>query len=502
MNNKCLLEMDSICKSFNGVSVLKNVNFSVNCGEVHALMGENGAGKSTLMKILTGVYSKDSGNVVFDAQEINPRNPLEAQKIGISTIYQELNLIPQQTVYENIYIGREPIKNGCVDRKNMKISAQNVLKDFGIDIDVNKPLQHFNTAIQQMIAVSRAVTTNARLFVMDEPTSSLDVKETQMLFKVIKQLVKKGNSVIFISHKMDEIFDICDRVTILRDGKHINTCNVADITKLELINMMVGNAKKYAENGRLIHNKKDTKIICETVKVSYEKRINNVDLNIKKGEVVGLAGLLGSGRSELAKIIFGEYRPSSGRILLFNNEVTLNHPKNAIKLGLGFCSEDRKVEGIVPNLTVKENMTLAVLPKICKMGIISPKKENEIYKYYSEKLKLKTTGPNQLIRYLSGGNQQKVLLARWLCMNPKLVILDEPTRGIDVGAKVEIEELIRGFAENGVSVLLISSEIEELERNCDRVVVLNEGKVVSELVSDEVSQSRITEAIASTEKAE
>jgi len=498
MEQKLLLEMTGISKYFVGVKALKDVSFKVGVGEVHALMGENGAGKSTLIKILTGVYTKDSGEIKFDGKVINPTSSLQAQQAGISTIYQELNLVPYLSICENIFLGREIKKNGLIDWKSTEREATAVLKDMGIEVDVRQPLNQQSTAIQQMVAIARAISINAKLVIMDEPTSSLDEKEVAILFKVIRKLKAQNISVIFISHRIDEIFEICDNLTILKDGELVGEYAVKDLTKIDLISKMIGR-----DASTIVNYKKDyscskigDKIVCRAKNIRQGVKLQGIDLEIRQGEVVGLAGLLGAGRTELAKIIFGSDACDEGELEVHGNKVKFRLPKDAIGMNFAFCSEDRKVEGIIPHMSVKENLTLAILPKLSKLGIVSTKKQDEIVHHYIRRLKIKTPHANQKIRNLSGGNQQKVLLARWLCMNPQLVILDEPTRGIDVGAKAEIEALIQEMAAEGISVLMISSELEELVRGCDRIAVLRDGRKVKELVGEQISQQSIMKAIA------
>ena len=497
MGRELLLEMKGIVKNFPGVRALQGVNFSVAKGEVHALMGENGAGKSNLIKTLTGIYQKDEGTIIFDGREINPKTAIEAQKEGISTIYQELNLVPFQTVYENMYLGREPLnKFGKVDRKKMIQDTEKVLRDLGIHVDVTAPLLTYGTAVQQMVAIGRAISINAKLVIMDEATSSLDTKEVQVLFDVIRKLKAKGIAVIFISHRLDEIFEICEHVTILKDGRLSGEVGIEEIDQLKLISYMIGREAKKLERTKGKYELQNAPELVRMEHIEQGMRLNGIGIDIKKGEVLGLAGLLGSGRTELAKVLFGATQPDKGEVIWMNEQVHFKSPKNSIDKGIGFCTEDRKVEGIIPHLSVKENMTIALLPQISKFGVVSKKKQNEIVDEYIKRLKIKTPSPNQAIRNLSGGNQQKVLLARWICMNPKLIIMDEPTRGIDVGAKAEIETLIQELASNGISVLMISSELAELERNCDRVVVMREGKKLGELCGLDINQNAIMETIA------
>ena len=492
-----LLDIKGLEKTFPGVRALKGVNLTVNKGEIHALMGENGAGKSTLIKVLTGIYQKNGGTICFDGEEINARTPIEANEKGISTIYQELNLVLFQTVYENLFLGREPrTKFGSIDRKAMISEAKRILEELGIEIDVTRPLKNYSTAIQQMVAIARAVSINAKLVIMDEPTSSLDTHEVQVLFRIIRQLKSKGISVIFISHKLDEIFEICDRLTVFKDGEYVGDYDIGELNQLKLISLMVGKDTVELERNKQGYEFANAKVIAEMKDIRQGMRLNGINIEIKQGEVVGLAGLLGSGRTELAQVLFGSGMPDNGEIFWWGEKAGIHSPADAIKKGMGFCTEDRKTEGIIPHLSVLENITIALLPKLNSFGFVKTKEQDEIVRSYIDRLKIKTPTPEQAICNLSGGNQQKVLLARWMCMNPKLMILDEPTRGIDVGAKAEIEQLIQEFSKSGISVLMISSEIAELERNCDRIIVMREGRVIGELAGDQISQDKVMETIA------
>lgn len=492
-----LLDIKGLEKTFPGVRALKGVNLTVNKGEIHALMGENGAGKSTLIKVLTGIYQKNGGTICFDGEEINARTPIEANEKGISTIYQELNLVLFQTVYENLFLGREPrTKFGSIDRKAMISEAKRILEELGIEIDVTRPLKNYSKAIQQMVAIARAVSINAKLVIMDEPTSSLDTHEVQVLFRIIRQLKSKGISVIFISHKLDEIFEICDRLTVFKDGEYVGDYDIGELNQLKLISLMVGKDTVELERNKQGYEFANAKVIAEMKDIRQGMRLNGINIEIKQGEVVGLAGLLGSGRTELAQVLFGSGMPDNGEIFWWGEKAGIHSPADAIKKGMGFCTEDRKTEGIIPHLSVRENITIALLPKLNSFGFVKTKEQDEIVRSYIDRLKIKTPTPEQAICNLSGGNQQKVLLARWMCMNPKLMILDEPTRGIDVGAKAEIEQLIQEFSKSGISVLMISSEIAELERNCDRIIVMREGRVIGELAGDQISQDKVMETIA------
>ena len=492
-----LLQITGLEKSFPGVKALKGVQLTIQRGEVHALIGENGAGKSTLIKVLTGIYQKDAGKIVFDGREINCRTPIEANAAGISTIYQELNLIPFQTVYENLFLRRELThRSGRLNRPAMIAEAQRILGELGLDIDVTAPLRSYSTAIQQMVAIARAVHTNCKLVIMDEPTSSLDTAEVEVLFGIIRKLKAQGIAVMFISHKLNEIFEICERMTILKDGEYMGDYAVSDMDPFRMVSLMIGRENVVEQRRKRDYAFAGAQPLLAVRDIRQGMRLNGVSLDIKPGEVVGLSGLLGSGRTELARVLFGVTQPDSGEILWEGRRVKVGSPAQAIRMGMGYCTEDRKVEGIMPHLSVKENMTIAMLPQISTAGFVHRSAQNRIVDDYIQKLSVKTPTPEQAIGNLSGGNQQKVVLARWMCMNPRLMILDEPTRGIDVGAKMEIEHLIQQLAAQSIAVLMISSELAELERNCDRIFVMREGRIVGELIGDAITQEGIMQAIA------
>ncbi|WP_408008328.1 sugar ABC transporter ATP-binding protein [Pseudalkalibacillus sp. A8] len=492
--------MKDIKKYFPGVKALDGVELEVEKGEVHALMGENGAGKSTLIKVLTGAYSKDDGKIYFVDEEVNFKTPMEAQLGGISTIYQEVSLVPYLSVTENIFMGREPRnKLGFIDWKTAHKEASSVMKDMGIEVNVRQPVENLSAAIQQMVSIARAVSMKAKLVVMDEPTSSLDDQEVKVLFNVIDKLKSQGVSIIYVSHRLDEIYTVSDRITVLRDGLYIGTWPIENLTQIELIAQMIGKSTEEVEQ---LSKKKETTITEDkksTIKlsgISRGKTVRDICFQVKDGEVLGVAGLLGSGRTETARVIFGIDKAESGVIEINQKEKKLKSPREAVQAGIGFCSENRKTEGIIPNMSVKENMTIACLKNISKFGFVSRKKQNEIVNEYIKRMGIKTPSPNQKIKNLSGGNQQKVLLARWLATNPDLLILDEPTRGIDVGAKAEIHSLIDELSKEGLSILMISSEFEELIHNSDRIIVLRDGKKVGELTGEDRSENKIMKVIA------
>lgn len=507
MLNNFLLAMNGICKSFSGTEVLHQVNLKVSYGEIHGIMGENGAGKSTLIKILTGIYHKDFGvgEIVFDGNVINPKTAIDAQRLGISAIYQEINLIKYLSIAENIFLGRQPKKHGFIDWKQMNEQSQEIMLGLGINVDVRKGLGEYGTAIQQMVAIARAISINAKLVVMDEPTSSLDEDEVSILFGVIRKLKERGISIIYISHRLNEVFEITDKITILRDGYVVGYTKTSEIDRIELVSKMIGkDASEIINNKKKkLNNKISFEYICEAINIKSVPKVKDLSINIKKGEIVGLAGLLGSGRTEFAKILFGDNAPDDGIIKVNGRPIKFNKPSDAIRLNFAFCTEDRKNEGIFPDLSLKENIMMANLSKIKKIGVINKSEENFSVNKYINDLRIKVQSIDQPISNLSGGNQQKALLARWLITKPELIILDEPTRGIDVGAKSEIEKLIQSMAQSGISILMISSELEELVRGCDRIIVIREGYNVGEISHEDISEEMIMKIIAdSHEKAE
>lgn len=495
-----LLEMNNIAKVFPGVIALANAQLRVAPGEVHALIGQNGAGKSTMIKILTGAYRRDGGTITFDGQAVDFTSPQQAQAQGISTIYQEVNLVPFRSVAENIFMGREPRRWGLINWRQMNREAAALLDRLGVHVDVTKPLQQYNIAVQQMVAIARAVSFQSKLVVMDEPTSSLDEQEVATLFNVIRQLKASGVAVIFVSHRLDELYAVCDRVTIMRDGRTVDEQPMGQITKLELVAKMLGKEqgtlRREGVTGFDRQGRHAERQLLDAHGLQRGRVLQGADVSVRAGEIVGLAGLLGSGRTEVARAVFGADALDGGVVHVDGKPVRFRSPADAIKAGIGFASEDRKAEGIVPHLSVRENLTLAALPMLARNGIVQRAKQQEIVDRFIKRLGIKTAGPEQPIRELSGGNQQKVLLARSLCLDPRLLILDEPTRGIDVGAKGEIQALINELADNGLGVLMISSELEELTEGSDRVVVLRDGRTVAELPRAQINQDSIMAAMA------
>ena len=493
---KDILNIQNVTKTFAGVKALNNVSLSVKEGEVHALMGENGAGKSTLIKILTGIYKADSGEIIFDGETRNFHNALAAQHAGISTIYQELNMIPYLTVSENIFLGRYPMKNGGIDWKTMNEKAQKLVDDLGVDIDVKQLLNTYGTAKQQIISIIRAISLDSKLIVMDEPTSSLDTNEVEILFGIIDKLRADNIAVIFISHRLDEVYAKCDRISVLKDGVYVGTYGVNELSQLELLNKMIGNKDLQMDKRREHRDFSDAPVILEAKHLVRTPYVNDVSFQVKKGEIVGFAGLLGAGRTETARILFGCDMPEAGEVIMDGKKLNIRIPKDAVEAGMAFCTENRREEGLFPDVSVQKNTAICSLSQLSKGGFIQLKERKKLSEDYIDKLAIKTPSCEQLIKNLSGGNQQKVILARWLARNPKLIILDEPTRGIDVGAKAEIEKLIGEFADKGISVLFISSEMSELVRNCDRIIVLRDGKIVGELTDEDISEDNIMWMIA------
>jgi ribose transport system ATP-binding protein len=491
--------MRGIDKSFLGVPALIDARLEVARGEVHALIGQNGAGKSTLIKVLTGVHRRDRGEIEFDGRQVEFGSPHAAQLAGLSTIYQEVNLVPYRSVAENVFLGREPRRFGLIDWKRINRDAAALLQRLGIHIDVTRPLYAYSIATQQMTALARSLSTDARLVIMDESTSALAEHEVQTLFEVIRQLSGEGISVIFVSHRLDELYAVCDRVTIMRDGRTLETRLLSEISRFELVSKMLG--RELAEE--LSHRRADRAAEGEAAEPVIEARdlqrgraLDGVSLSVRPGEIVGLAGLLGSGRTETARALFGADPLDGGEIRVKGRPVSLRSPRDAVRRGIGFSPEDRKTEGIVPQLSVRENLTLALLPRLQRHGIVDRARQRDIVDRFIAAIGIKCSSPDQPIRELSGGNQQKVLLARWLCTDPELLILDEPTRGIDVGAKRDIQVLVRRLADEGLAVLLISSELEEIVANSDRVVTLRDGASVSELEGLQITDEALMQAMA------
>ncbi len=503
VNGKEIVVMEGIYKSFPGVQALENVDFTLRTGEIHALVGENGAGKSTLIKVMTGVERQDQGTVILEGKEAFIKSPLHAQTMGISTVYQEVNLCNYLTVAENILIGREPRRLGRIDWKGMNNRARQVLQGLNIDIDVTQPLGSYSTAIQQITAIARALEiSSAKVLILDEPTSSLDAHETEQIFRVMRTLKKSGVGIIFITHFIDQVYEVSDRITVLRNGRLVGTFDTTSIARMELIAKMIGRSLADYDDMTAIKLETSKNIkqeaLLTTDDLALSGSIEPFDLEMHAGEVVGLAGLLGSGRTEMAKLLFGIDQPDNGTMTMEGKLVEDHSPLDSIERGVALCPEDRKAEGIAEDLTVRENIILALQAHQGWFKYIPLQKQHEISEKYINLLNITTPSTDQPVKNLSGGNQQKVILARWLATNPQLLILDEPTRGIDVGAKAEIQRLVLLLAEEGKSCLFISSELEEVLRTCHRVVVLREKKKVSEFTG-EVSEREIMQSIGGIE---
>lgn len=494
-----IVNMKSICKSFLGVQALENVDFNLYKGEIHALVGENGAGKTTLIKVLTGVEQPDFGEITINQQKTVIRSPQHAQTLGISTVYQEVNLCPHLSVAENILIGREPHKFGFIDKRAMNDMAREILQGLGVDLDVTQTLGACSVAVQQMAAIARALEiSSAKVLVLDEPTSSLDAHETEQLFGVIRRLKSEGVAIIFITHFLNQIYEVADRITVLRNGKLVGTYDVKSLSRLELITKMIG--RSLVEYDEMVNLKKESRQFIKTepwLDANQLGRFGSVEpftLDLRAGEVVGLAGLLGSGRTEVAQLLFGIDNPTSGSLWIDGKEVKEHSPLKSIEYGVALCPEDRKNEGIISELTVRENIILAMQAGLGWFKYIRIQEQYEIADKYIKLLNIATPFADQPVKNLSGGNQQKVILARWLATNPRLLILDEPTRGIDVGAKAEIQKLVLSLAQEGKSCVFISSELEEVQRTSHRVVVMREQKKVAEFTDE--SDEKIMQAIA------
>jgi len=498
MQNDVVLSMRGIGKTFPGVRALHNVDFTLRKGEIHALMGENGAGKSTLIKVLTGVYSKDAGTIHLEGVEgeVIIRSPQDAQKAGISTVYQEITLCPNLTVAENMFIGRG--KGALVSRKTMEKRAGEILQGLGIPARPKQQLGSCSLAVQQMVAIARAVDMDCKVLILDEPTSSLDDKEVEMLFTLMRDLKSRGVGIIFVTHFLEQVYAVSDRITVLRNGELVGEYEVKDLPQVELVSKMMG--KELEGLSDLVRDDSvqldDSTPVYEASGLSSAKGVNPYDFAIRKGEVNGFTGLLGSGRSESVRAIFGADRVTGGKVKIDGKTVKIGKPIDAMKQGIGYLPEDRKDDGIIADLSVRDNIILALQ---VEKGFFHPFSQAEAEAFadeYIKALEIKTASSETPIKSLSGGNQQKVILARWLLTHPKYLILDEPTRGIDVGTKTEIQRLVRKLAEEGMSVAFISSEIEEMLRTCSRLIVMRDRHIVGELRGTELTQDNVMRTIA------
>lgn len=504
MEKDVVLTMRGITMTFPGVKALDHVDFTLRKGEIHALMGENGAGKSTLIKCLTGVNDFEAGEIRVDGYDgpIKNRSTLDAQKHGISTVYQEINLCPNLTVAENLFIGREPMTHfGTIDRREIVRRSRKLMEQMDLPVDVTLNLEEYSLAMQQMIAIARAVDMECKVLILDEPTSSLDDNEVEKLFGLMRKLREQGVGIIFVTHFLEQVYALCDRITVLRNGTLVGEYPIAELPRVRLIAAMMGKdfddlASIKPERG----NKISSEDMIDAQGLSHAGKIKPFDLEMKKGEVVGLTGLLGSGRSELARTIYGADRAQTGTLKIKGKEVEIKHPIDAMNLGMGMLPDDRKAEGIVGDLSVRENIILAMQAKRGIVDKIPMKEQEEIADKFIDLLQIKTASRETPVKQLSGGNQQKVIIARWLATDPDFLILDEPTRGIDIGTKTEIQKLVIKLAQEGKSVMFISSEIEEMLRTCNRLAVLCDGQKVGELSGD-ITQEQVMKTIAGGDKA-
>ena len=490
MEERILVEAKGISKTFPGVRALDNVSLTLKAGETHILLGENGAGKSTLMKILSGAYAPDEGEVYIDGKKVEHFDPRIAQEMGVSIIYQEFNLIPYMNVAQNIFIGRFPKKHGLIDHKKMFADAAELLESLNMHVDPRALIVDLSTAQQQMVEVAKALSIKSKILIMDEPTSSLSERETEQLFLTIHQLNAKGIGIIYISHRLQELQEVGDRITVLRDGQYIDCKNVKDVTVDDLVSMMVGHAvdemfcRDYQTPG---------KEYLRVENLCSGRRLQDVNINLHSGEIVGLAGLVGAGRTELARAIFGVDKYDSGKIFLFENPINNHSASSMVDNGVSLIPEDRKNQGLALILPVAENIVVSSLDRLFPRFLISKNKEKEIAMKFVEDLRIATPSTTRLAQYLSGGNQQKVVLAKWLCTKAKIFIFDEPTRGIDVGAKAEIHGFMNELVKEGAAVLMISSELPEIIGMSDRIYVMRGGRVVADIAHTEATQERIIE---------
>ena len=488
-----ILSMKGITKSFSGVAALKNAALDLKAGEVVALMGENGAGKSTLMKILTGIYSKDSGEIKYMGQEVCFKGPAESEEAGISIVHQELNMMNDLTVAQNLFIGREEMNGFLIDDKKMNEKASELFKVLKIDINPAEKIGNLTVGKQQMVEIAKAISSKAKVIIFDEPTAALTDSEIEELFKVIRDLKKQGTGMVYISHRMDEINVISDRVIVMRDGEYVGTLITKECSKDDIIKLMVGRAI-FGEPKTASNVAKDAPVVLKCENLNRGKAVKDVSFELKKGEILGFSGLMGAGRTEVARLIFGADKKDSGKIFINGKEVTINTPEDAVAHGIGYLSEDRKRYGLIVDKSVEENTVISSLNDFVKGIFIDKAKSKEVSKKYVESLKTKTPSVSQLVKKLSGGNQQKVVIAKWLVRNSDILIFDEPTRGIDVGAKSEIYALMERLAKEGKSIIMISSELPEVLRMSDRVIVMCEGRITGILDIAEANQEVIMQS--------
>jgi galactofuranose transport system ATP-binding protein len=508
-----LLQLRAISKSFGAARALDGVDLDLLAGSVHALVGENGAGKSTLIKIITGAHPRDGGSMALDGQPVTFRSPQEAQAHGVVAVYQEVNLLAYATVAETLFLGREPTRFGWLDAGRMNTESRRLLDELDLQIDPRMAVGALPIALRQMVAIARGVSLAPRVLILDEPTSSLTAREVTLLYAIVRRMAAAGTAVVYVSHRLDELYAICDRITILRDGRLVETRPLAGLDRIDLVASMLGRGREEVAHGATAFHSgaperppaiapaATTPVMLRLQAAQTATRLRGVSLTVARGEIVGLAGLLGAGRTETAELIFGLEHLTGGALVVDGAEVTFTSARDAIARGFAFLTEDRKRDGLIPDLSIAENLTLAALPLLSRGGVVIRARQREVVADLMARLRIKAAGPDQPIRELSGGNQQKVLLARWLCRAPRLILLDEPTRGIDVGAKREIQTLIATLAAEGMGVLLISSELTEIVEGSDRVVVLSQGRTVSELSGvggGQIDEPAILRALAAT----
>lgn len=487
MDNNYILTLKNITKEFPGVKALDDVTINIERGTIHGLVGENGAGKSTLIKVLAGIYQPNKGEIILDGKPCRFNSPIEARRAGISVVHQEIKLAEPLSVAENMFLGNVQLKNGLVDWKGMRRRAREIVEDLGMDIDINAQVSSLTVAKKQIVEIMHAINNNSRILIMDEPSAVLTDRELEVMFRIVKQLRDKGITIIYISHRLDEIFGLCSNVSVLRDGRHIDTIPVASIDRQGLINMMVGR-EMGQEYPKEVGNVGGT--ILEVKNLS-RGILQDISFEVKSGEVFGISGLVGAGRTELARAILGIDKPESGEVYVRGKKVHYRTFADAIRDGLGLIPEDRKLQGLVQIMSVKRNTTLVNMKRVLRAGVISSSLEEELSKEYTDKLHVVTPSMETEVQYLSGGNQQKVVIAKWLFQNSEILFLDEPTRGIDVGAKVEIYRLINRMAKEGKTIIMISSEMPELLGMCDRIMVMHEGHKMGELNAAEATQAKI-----------
>ena len=488
-----ILQATEISKFFPGAIALDHVDLTLYPGEVHALLGENGAGKSTLIKCLTGAYRRDGGTIVLDGREIDPSGPLASQEVGIGTVYQEVNLLENMTVAENLFLGWQPMKRGLVDRRAMLKRAGEILSGYGLNIDPSLLLSSYSIAIQQIVAIARAVEISGKVLILDEPTASLDRDEIQLVFSVVRKLRDRGLAIVFITHFLDQVFDISDRATVLRNGRVVGTRKLSEVSRADIVELMLG---RQLETILRDHSQsKKGELLLSLKGFGRRGMLEPFDLDVHQGEVIGLAGLLGSGRTETAKLIFGVVAADQGDATLRGTPIRLSNPRVAVSHRFALCPEDRKIDGIIGDLSVRENIILSLQARQGWTRPLTRARIDQIVSDYIRTLDIRLASPDMPIRLLSGGNQQKALLARWLATDPELLILDEPTRGIDIGAHAEIIELIEHLRENGMALIVASSEMEEIVTYSNRIVVLRDRRQVGELTGAEISTKAIVDAI-------